>query len=143
MRAAFEDDLNTAQAQGAVFEMVRRANAAIDLGQLKADDVRPLLAALENFDEIFAVLKDDDAAKMKQVFDWAPGEGRENDISEALRDAVQSGELSDSDIERKVGEMEAARKARDFKTSDSLRGELTAAGIVIENTKDGVRWRRK
>ena len=37
----------------------------------------------------FAVLKDDDAAKMKQVFDWAPGEGRENDISEALRDAVQ------------------------------------------------------
>ena len=51
--------------------------------------------------------------------------------------------LSDSDIERKVGEMEAARKARDFKTSDGLRGELTAAGIVIENTKDGVRWRRK
>jgi cysteinyl-tRNA synthetase len=143
MRAAFEDDLNTAQAQGAVFEMVRRANAAIDLGQLKANDARPLLAALENFDEIFAVLKDDDAAKMKQVFDWAPGEGRENDISEALRDAVQSGELSDSDIERKVGEMEAARKARDFKTSDGLRGELTTAGIVIENTKDGVRWRRK
>jgi cysteinyl-tRNA synthetase len=143
MRAAFEDDLNTAQAQGAIFEMVRRANAAIDSGQMKADDVRPLLAALEKFDEIFAVLKDDDAAKMKQVFDWAPSEGRGNDISEALRDAVQSGELSGSDIERKVSEMEAARKARDFKTSDSLRGELTAAGIVIENTKDGVRWRRK
>jgi cysteinyl-tRNA synthetase len=143
IRAAFEDDLNTAQAQGAIFEMVRNANAAIDSEQMKADDAGPLLGALEKFDEIFAVLNDDDAAKMKQVFDWAPGEGRENDISPALRDAVQSGELSDSDIERKVGEMEAARKARDFKTSDGLRGELTTAGIVIENTKDGVRWRRK
>jgi cysteinyl-tRNA synthetase len=39
--------------------------------------------------------------------------------------------------------MEQARKARDFKQSDALRAELTAAGIVIENTKDGVRWRRK
>jgi cysteinyl-tRNA synthetase len=143
MRAAFEDDLNTAQAQGAVFEMVRRANAAIDSGQIKKEDTGPLLAALEKFDEIFAVLKDDDAAKMKQVCDWAKTEGRESDVSPTLRDAVQSGELSDSDIERKVGEMEAARKARDFMVSDGLRGELTAAGIVIENTKDGVRWRRK
>ncbi len=143
IRTAFDDDMNTAQAQGAIFEMVRRANAAIDSGQMKADDAGPLLAALEQFDEIFAVLKDDDAAKMKRVFDWAPGEGREKDISPALRDAVESGELSDSDIERKVGDMEAARKSRDFKTSDRLRGELTTAGILIENTKDGVRWRRK
>jgi len=39
--------------------------------------------------------------------------------------------------------MEQARRARDFKVSDAVRAELTAAGIVIENTKDGVRWRRK
>ncbi len=143
MRAALEDDLNTAQAQGAIFEMVRTANAAIDSGEIKKDDAAPLLAAMEKFDEVFAVLKDDDAAKMKRVLDWAQCEGREKDISPALRDMVQSGELSDSDIERKVAEMEAARKARDFKISDGLRGELTSAGIVIENTKDGARWRRK
>jgi cysteinyl-tRNA synthetase len=39
--------------------------------------------------------------------------------------------------------MEAARKSRNFKESDSIRAELTAAGIIVENTKDGVRWRRK
>jgi cysteinyl-tRNA synthetase len=39
--------------------------------------------------------------------------------------------------------MESARRARNFKSSDALRTELTAAGILIENTKDGVRWRRK
>ena len=48
MTSALEDDLNTAQAQAAIFDMVRKANAPIDSGQLKKDDVAPLLAALES-----------------------------------------------------------------------------------------------
>jgi cysteinyl-tRNA synthetase len=143
MRAALDDDLNTAQAQAAIFEMVRSANSALDAGQIKSDDTAPLLAALEKFDEIFAVLKDDDGPKMKQVFDWAPTEGREKDISDELREAVQSGQLSDADIEKKIDGMKSARNARDFKASDAIRAELTAAGIIIEQTKDGIRWRRK
>ena len=143
MRAALDDDLNTAQAQAAIFEMVRSANSALDAGAMKKEDAAPLLAALEKFDEIFAVLKDDDGPKMKQVFDWAPTEGRERDISPELREAVQSGQFSDADIEKKIAEMEQARRSRNFKLSDALRAELTNAGIVIENTKDGVRWRRK
>src|SRR5208283_5047941 len=58
MKAALEDDLNTAQAQAAIFEMVRRANAVVDTGAVKKDDVAPLLTALGKFDEIFAVLDD-------------------------------------------------------------------------------------
>jgi cysteinyl-tRNA synthetase len=143
MRAALEDDLNTAQAQAAIFEMVRQANTAFDTGGVKKDDVPRLLDALKSFDEIFAVLDDDDGPKMKQVFDWAIKEGRENDISSELRDAVQSGQLSDADIEAKIIEMKAARTARDFKKSDAIRAELTEAGILIEITKDGIRWRRK
>jgi cysteinyl-tRNA synthetase len=143
MRTALEDDLNTAQAQGAIFEMVRSANSALDAGEVKAGDAAPLLATLEKFDEIFAVLKDDDGPKMKQVFEWSTTEGREKDISSDLRSAIQSGQLSDADIESKIAEMEAARRARNFKVSDALRAELTGAGVVIENTKDGVRWRRK
>jgi len=143
MRTALDDDLNTAQSQAAIFEMVRSANSALDAGEIKKDDAGPLLAAVEKFDEIFAVLKDDDGPKMKQVFDWAPTEGRKKDISPELRDVVQSAQLSDTDIEKKTAEMEAARRARNFKLSDALRGELSAAGVVIENTKDGVRWHRK
>src|SRR5450432_620107 len=82
MRAALDDDLNTAQAQAAIFDMVRHANAAFDTGDIKKDDVVPLLAALTKFDQVFAVLDDDDAAKMKRVFDWAPSEGRDKDISD-------------------------------------------------------------
>ena len=143
MKAALDDDLNTAQAQAAIFEMVRRVNAALDTNGVAQDDVPGLLTVLEKFDEVFAVLNDDDGVKMRQVFDWAHGEEREKDISGELREAVQSGGLSDADIEKNIAAMEAARKARDFKVSDGLRAELTAAGIIIENTKDGVRWRRK
>lgn len=143
MRNALDDDLNTAQAQAAIFEMVREANAAFDKDSLKKDDVAPLLAALARFDEVFAVLDDDDAPKMKRVLDWAVAEGRQKDISDTLRAAVESGRLSDSDIESKVAAMKAARLARDFKSSDRIRAELTNAGILVEITKDGIRWRRK
>jgi cysteinyl-tRNA synthetase len=143
MRAALDDDLNTAQAQAAIFDMVRRANAAFDAGEIRTDDVPPLLDALARFDEIFAVLNDDDGPKMKQVFDWALTAGREKEISDELREAVRSGKLSDANIEEKIAEMEAARRARDFKTSDAIRVQLTDTGVVVEITKDGVRWHRK
>ena len=143
MRAALEDDLNTAQAQAAIFEMVRQANTAFDTGGVKKDDVPALLNALAKFDEVFAVLHDDDIPKMKRVAEWAIAEGREKDISAELREALQSGQLSDADIEAKIATMKAARAGRDFKRSDAIRAELTNAGILIEITKDDIRWRRK
>ena len=143
MTAALEDDLNTAQAQAAIFEMVRQANAALDKGAVKRDDVAPLLGALSRFDEVFAVLDDDDGPKMKRVSDWAQAEGRDKDISDGLRGTVQAGQLSDPDIEKRIDDMKAARARRDFKASDAIRAELADAGVLVEITKDGVRWRRK
>jgi len=142
-RAALDDDLNSAQAQAAVFDMVRLANAAFDAGDVKKDDVPPLLAALAKFDEVFAVLDDDDIPKMKRVVDWAVADGREKDISDETRAAIQSGKLSDADIENRIAEIKAARAARDFSGSDRIRAELSEAGIIVEITKDGIRWRRK
>ena len=141
IKSSLDDDLNTAQAQAAIFEMVRAANAAIDAGEMKKNDVAPLLAAVDQFDEIFAVLAEDDLPKMKVVADWARAEGRE--ISPELLELIGSGALSDAEIDAKIAEMEQARKTRKFDVSDRIRAELTAAGIVVENTKDGVRWRRK
>jgi cysteinyl-tRNA synthetase len=143
MKAALEDDLNTAQAQAAIFEMVRKANSSLDAGQMRTEDVGPLLGALQRFDEIFAVVEDDDASNMQQVSQWAGTEGREKDVSTELQESVQSSQMADSEIERKIAEMEAARKGRNFNVSDAIRSELTTAGILVENTKEGVRWRRK
>jgi cysteinyl-tRNA synthetase len=143
LTSALEDDLNTAQALAAVFEMVRKANVMIDGGQIKRDDVAPFLAALEKFDEIFAVLRDDDAPKMKAILEWAKAEGREKDVSPELLESVGTQSVSDAEVEEKIAEMEAARRARNFQASDAIRAELTSAGLLVEITKDGVRWRRK
>jgi cysteinyl-tRNA synthetase len=143
MRAGMDDDLNTAQAQAAIFDMVRKANAAMDAGQFKKDDIVPLLAVLQSFDELFAVLKDDDAAKVLRVAEWAKAEGRESEISKNLLETVGAQQFSDAEIEKKVAEMEGARRARNFKVSDAIRSELGTLGIIVEITKDGARWKRK
>lgn len=143
MRAALDEDLNTAQAQAALFEMARVANAAIDSGEVVQEDVAPLLSTVDEFDTIFAVVRDDDGGKMQQIMEWGKSEGREKDISAELRVAVQAAELSDEQIEQKLAEMAEARKARNFSRSDAIRAELTSAGILIEQSKEGVRWRRK
>jgi cysteinyl-tRNA synthetase len=145
MKAALDDDLNTAEAQAAMFDMLRKTNTALDAGELRQDDVKPLLGALEKFDEIFGVLRDDDQPKMKAILDWARAEGgdKAKEISPELLEIAGSAQLSDEQVNQKLAEMEAARKARNFKASDALRADLTAAGIIVENTKEGVRWRRK
>ncbi len=143
MKSALDDDLNTAEAQAAMFDMLRKVNTAIDAGQVFQDDIRPLRDALRVFDEIFGVLKDDDQPKMKAVLDWARAEGREKEISPELLEIAGSAQLSDEQVNQKLAAMQAARNARKFKESDALRAELTEAGIIVENTKDGVRWRRK
>jgi cysteinyl-tRNA synthetase len=143
MKAGMDDDLNTAQAQAAIFEMIRGANAAMDAGQFRKDDAPALLAALQRFDDLFAVLKDDDAPKVASIVDWAKTEGQEKEISPEALEIVGAQQMSDQDIEKKITEMEGARRTRNFKTSDSIRAELGAAGIIVEMTKDGVRWRRK
>ncbi len=143
MKNALDDDLNTAEAQAAMFDMLRKANTALDVAEVRQGDVKPLLAALEQFDEIFGVLQDDDQPKMKAILDWARAEGREKEISPELMEIAGSTQLTDEQVNQKIAEMESARKSRNFKASDALRAELTAAGIIVENTKDGVRWRRK
>jgi cysteinyl-tRNA synthetase len=143
VNGALDDDLNTAEAQAAIFDMMRKVNTGIDAGQVFQDDIRPLRVTVAKFDEIFGVLKDDDQPKMKAIMNWARAEGREKEITPELIEIAGSAQLADEQVNQKLAEMEAARKARNFKTSDALRAELTAAGIIVENTKDGVRWRRK
>jgi cysteinyl-tRNA synthetase len=137
MRAGMEDDLNTAYASAAIFDMVREANTLADRGELREGDKAPLLEALQQFDEIFAVLKDDDAEKTKAAMDWARAQG-------ILKDSEAPAEgMSDADVNRLIEERNAAKKARDFARSDAIRKQLSDAGIVVEDTKDGIRWKRK
>jgi cysteinyl-tRNA synthetase len=143
MRAGMEDDLNTARALGAVFDLVRDANAAADNGQVRQDDVPKLLQVLDQFEEIFAVLKDDDAAKVRATVEWAKAAGKSDQVSPVAAELAKAASLSDEDVEKLVAGHSQARKSRDFARSDAIRNQLAENGINLENTKDGVRWKRK
>ncbi|HLQ49902.1 MAG TPA: cysteine--tRNA ligase, partial [Terriglobales bacterium] len=136
MRTALEDDLNTAEALAAIFEMVRQANAAADAGKLGRNDVAQLRQALEEFDQIFDVVRDNDAEKIREIIEWAQVQGKEIKVS------VSGNHISDAQVEALVGERNAAKKLRDFARSDAIRKQLAEAGIILEDTKDGVRWKR-
>jgi cysteinyl-tRNA synthetase len=143
MRAAMEDDLNTARALGAVFDLVRDANAAADAGQVQQENGPQLLQALAQFDEIFAVLQDDDAAKVRATVEWATADGKADKVSAAAAELAKAAALSEADVENLVAEHSQARKSKDFARSDAIRNQLAENGIILENTKDGVRWKRK
>src|SRR5579863_3493263 len=112
---SLDDDLNTAEALAAMFEFVRDANTAMDAGEFRESNTAPALDLLERFDRIFAVLEPTQAA----------------------------GGLSDARVEELIQERAAAKKARNFSRSDQIRQELLDAGIVLEDTKEGARWKRK
>jgi cysteinyl-tRNA synthetase len=125
--AGLSDDLNTARALAAVFDLVRDANIATDKGEFRQGDVAAAQQFLATFDKVFAVLEDNDAEKLQAL-----GYG-----------SAQAG-LGDAEIEKLIAERNAAKKKRDFAAADRIRKELADRGIILEDAKDGsVRWKRK
>ena len=61
---------------------------------------------------------------------------------EAWFTGSEPGELSGDDVEELIVRRKAARSRHDFAEADRIRDELTAAGIAIEDSSDGTRWRR-
>jgi len=125
--AGLSDDLNTARALAAVFDLVREANIAMDKSEFRQGDVAATLQFLNTFDKVFAMLEDHDAAKLQAL-----GYG-----------SAEAG-LSDAEIEKLIADRTAAKKRRDFAAADRIRKELSDRGIILEDAKDGsVRWKRK
>ena len=137
---ALANDLNTAEAKAPVFELVRSANTAIDQGQFCAGDRDTILTVLKDFDAVFDVIEDHDAEPSRRALEWAEQAGRMDDVAPEL---VARQALSDEQVDALVAERTTAKKRRDFARADQIRNELAEKGIVIEDSKDGVRWKRK
>jgi cysteinyl-tRNA synthetase len=125
--AGLGDDLNTAVALAAIFDLVRDVNTAIDRREFRQQDVQHVLVAMKKFEQIFAVVEDDDAAKLR-----------------ALGFGSGSEEMAAEQIDALVAERQEARRQRNFKRADEIRQELAERGILLEDTRDGgIRWKKK
>jgi cysteinyl-tRNA synthetase len=138
--AALANDLNTAEARAPIFDLLRAANTAMDQGLLMAGDRDAILAVFASFDAVFDVLEDRDAEATRRALEWAEQAGRLNEVAPEL--LARQG-LTDEAIDTLVAEREQARKQRNFARADAIRNELAEKGVVLEDSKDGVRWKRK
>jgi cysteinyl-tRNA synthetase len=125
--AGLSDDLNTARALAAAFDLLRETNIAMDKGAFRQGDVTAAQEFLANFDRIFAVMEDNDAEKLRTLGFGTADSGPNN-----------------AEIEKLIADRQSARQRRDFAASDRIRKELSDRGILVEDSKDGsVRWKRK
>lgn len=151
---ALDDNLNTAEALAAIFDLVRDTNTAMDRGEFGEGDKPSMLNALQHWNRIFAAIEDTDHAKLVK-FGFIIGDANVELKGLAVRGAgdFRTGDgytspvlidaLSEPEIERRLAERNAARARRDFAASDKIRDELLSAGVILEDTKAGTRWKRK
>ncbi|HLY60008.1 MAG TPA: cysteine--tRNA ligase [Terriglobia bacterium] len=153
---ALDDNLNTAAALAAVFDLVREGNTAIDRGEFPEGARAAFLDVLERWDRIFAVLDDTDFEKLqrfgfvKNVTVEVTGNVIKSGVSDVKVEpgngdhgAVLSAGLGENEIEERISARESARQRGEYAAADEIRGELLKAGVILEDTKAGTRWKRK
>lgn len=111
--AGMDDDLNTSVALAAVHNLTREVNTALARRRIRLDNQNELLELLKRFDSVL------------------------NIFGEHQREMV------DSEVQALIDERQEARRRREFARGDEIRDQLAARGIILEDTKDGVRWKRK
>jgi cysteinyl-tRNA synthetase len=111
--AGMDDDFNTSVALAVIHNLTRDVNTAITRKQLQEDNKSELLDLLRRFDSVLNIFGD------------------------------ERREMLDTEIQNLIDERQEARRRRDFSRGDQIRDELAALGIILEDTKDGVRWKRK
>jgi len=108
-----DDDLNTSVALAAIHELTRTVNPMLATGKLLDDNRRELISAIERLDSVLNIF------------------------------GKPQRELLDEEIQALIDERQQARHRRDFARADEIRDELAHRGIILEDTKDGVRWKTK
>ena len=111
--AGMDDDLNTSVALAVIHNLTRVVNTALARKKLQDDNKLELTELLKRFDTVLNIFGDEQR------------------------------EMLDSEIQNLIDERQEARRRRDFARGDEIRDELAARGIILEDTKDGVRWKRK
>jgi len=116
--AGLEDDLNISESLAALFELVKCVNILVGQGEVGKEDAERVIGVIREIDaKVLACL--------------------------GVEESVPSGaDAFETLIQDKIEARQKARAAKDFKRADEIRKELLEAGIVLEDTKDGVRWKR-
>ncbi|MFA9454924.1 MAG: DALR domain-containing protein, partial [Candidatus Aminicenantaceae bacterium] len=109
--SGLSDDLNISTALSAVFGMIKKANILMSRGEVSHKGAMRLKSAIQSWDRVLGILSD------------------------------RGQQTLPADLQQRIDQREQARVSKDFALADRIRDELLAQGIVLEDTKEGVRWK--
>ncbi len=109
---AMDDDLNISKALGKLFELIKETNQILSETSISNDNKDEIIKLFDDLDQVLGVLD------------------KEED------------KVLDEEIEQLIKEREEARKNKNYARSDEIRDYLKSKGIILEDTKDGTRWKR-
>jgi cysteinyl-tRNA synthetase len=109
---ALDDDLNTSEALGVIFTLVKDVNRLLEENKLSESDAHRVLDLINGFDSVFGLLKREEL-------------------------------ILDEEIKALIDKRTQARKDKDFKLADQIRKDLEEKGILLEDTPEGTKWKRK
>ncbi len=113
MGRALDDDLNISPALASLYYLIKEVNISLDRGEIGEANKREVMGAMDNFDRVVRI--------------FPPVE--EESLDETIR--------------RLIAERELARQKKEYQKADLIREQLRQMGIILEDTRDGVRWRRE
>jgi cysteinyl-tRNA synthetase len=116
--AALRDDLNTAAGLAAIFDLIRALNISMDAKQVGKGDAPEIIAAFNHFDRVLGVLS------LRRAEDATPP-------------------IPQAEIDAAIQARQDARRKRDFGEADRIRQDLLAKGVILEDSPQGTRWKRK
>ena len=108
---ALDDDLNTSSALAALFELIKDVNVLLERQSVGSANRDQIVRLFTNANRVLAVFE------------------------------VGNRGAEDEQIKALIGEREEARRERDYQRADEIRAELTRRGIILEDTKEGTRWK--
>ena len=134
--AGLEDDLNISESLASLFGLIKNVNILLASGKVTRKDAEDLAGFFRSIDTVLGVIPDfrkDNKTTVQD--DRHPTDG--NDV----RLEAESAQVDEA-VQRKIEARQRARAERNYQLADEIRKELLAQGILLEDTKDGVRWKK-
>jgi len=131
--AGLEDDLNIAEALAAVFTLIKNANPLLVRGAVSKDGAAKLAAFFKEIDTVLAIDPKPEVTASGRI---------DPTLNVRSAELIHTADALTLEIQEKVTARQKARAERDFARADAIRRELLDMGIVLEDTKDGVRWKK-
>jgi len=131
-RAGLSDDLNISKAMTALFGLIKKVNILITEAKIKKKDAEKIDRLLSSFDSVLGIMN-----PIHKIIEIKASE----EIHVGDRASAEPGPQLTVEQQDKIRRREKARAEKNFAEADKIRAELAAAGILLEDTKDGVRWK--